>query len=100
MAHRVLLAASVLEPPFDVEPLAALLGIDVTELVEELERLCERRILRVDGPRFRFRYGLVRDVLLRSLSPARTRLLREKLDRGGADRILSPIRPAAGAMRG
>ena len=79
--YRVLLAASLLEPPFDVEPLAALLGIDVTELVEELERLCERRILRVDGPRFRFRYGLVRDVLLRSLSPARTRLLQERLGR-------------------
>jgi hypothetical protein len=78
-AYRILLAASVLEQPFEPEPLAILLRVDATELVEELERLCERRILRVDGPRFRFRYQLVRDVLLASLSPARQRLLRERL---------------------
>jgi DNA-binding SARP family transcriptional activator len=78
-AYRVLLAASVLEQPFEPEPLAILLRVDATELVEELERLCERRILRVDGPRFRFRYQLVGDVLLASLSPARQRLLRERL---------------------
>ncbi len=50
-------------------------GVDVIEFVEELERLCERRILRIDGFRFRFRYDLVREVLLASLSPARLRLL-------------------------
>ena len=86
--YRVLLAASVFEQPFDLEPLAALLRVDVAELVEELERLCERRILLVDGLRFRFRYGLVRDVLLASLSPARHRLLRERL--AGADSRLDP----------
>jgi DNA-binding SARP family transcriptional activator len=78
-AHRVLLAASVAEQPFEPEPLAALLRIDTTALVEDLDRLCERRILRVDGPRFRFRYRLVRDVLRDSLSPARARLLRQQL---------------------
>ncbi len=78
-AYRILVAASALEPPFDAEPLAALLGVGVAELVEELERLCERRILRVDGPAFRFRYGLVCDVLRATLSPARERLLREQL---------------------
>ena len=65
--------------PAMLEPLAALLGVGAAELVEELERLCERRILRVDGPAFRFRYGLVRDVLRATLSPARERLLREQL---------------------
>ena len=44
--HRVLVAASVLEQPFEPEPLADLLGADAAELTEELERLCERRILR------------------------------------------------------
>jgi DNA-binding SARP family transcriptional activator/CheY-like chemotaxis protein len=78
-AYRILLAASVLEQPFDPEPLATLLEVDVAELIEELERLCERRILRVDGLRFRFRYELVREVLLASLSPARRRILRERL---------------------
>jgi DNA-binding SARP family transcriptional activator len=76
-AYRILLAASAAEPPFDPEPLADLLEMRVVELVEELERLCERRILRVDGPGFRFRYGLVRDVLRATLSPARERLLRQ-----------------------
>jgi DNA-binding SARP family transcriptional activator len=76
VAYRTLLTAATLDQPFEPEPLAAVLGVDPPGLVEELERLCERRILRVDGPRFRFRYGLVRDVLLASLSPARLQLLR------------------------
>jgi DNA-binding SARP family transcriptional activator len=80
-AYRVLVTAAVLEQPFEPEPLAALLQVDTAELLEELERLCERRILRVDGLRFRFRYRLVREVLLASLSPARQRLLRGRLDR-------------------
>jgi DNA-binding SARP family transcriptional activator len=74
-AHRILLAASTLDQPFEPELLAGLVLANATELVEELERLCERRILRVDGFRFRFRYDLVRQVLLASLSPARRRLL-------------------------
>jgi DNA-binding SARP family transcriptional activator len=77
--YRVLLAASALKQPFDPEPLATVLDVDVNGLVEELERLCERRLLRVEGPRFRFRYRLVRDVLLASLSPARRRLVCERL---------------------
>jgi len=78
-AYRVLAAASLLEQPFDPEPLAALLGVDAAELLEELERLCERRFLRVEGIRFRFRYDLVRQVLLESVSPARRRLLLQRL---------------------
>src|SRR5918999_20568 len=78
-AYRVLVAASVLEQPFEPEPLAGLLGADAAELTEELERLCERRVLRVDGLGFRFRYQLVHEVLLNSLSPARRRLLRDRL---------------------
>jgi DNA-binding SARP family transcriptional activator len=83
-AYRVLAAASVLEQPFDPEPLAALLGVDPAELLEELERLCGRRLLRVDGLRFRFRYDLVRQVLLESVSPARRRLLLQRLARPAA----------------
>jgi DNA-binding SARP family transcriptional activator len=82
-AYRVLAAASVLDQPFDTESLATVLGVDAAELIEELERLSERRILRVDGFRFRFRYALVRQVLLASLSPARQRLLRERLGAAG-----------------
>ena len=83
-AYRILVAASVLEQPFEPEPLADLLDVEAAELVEELERLCERRILRIDGLRFRFRNDLVRQVLLESISPARQRLLRQRLDNGAA----------------
>jgi hypothetical protein len=79
-SYRLLLAASALEQPFDPEPLATLLRADAAGLIEEVEHLCERRILRVDGLGFRFRYQLVRDVLRASLSPARQRLFRERLD--------------------
>lgn len=84
-AYRVLVAASVLEQPFEPEPVADLLDVEAAELVEELERLCERRILRIDGLRFRFRNDLVRRVLLESISPARRRLLRQRLDDRAAD---------------
>jgi DNA-binding SARP family transcriptional activator len=77
-AYRVLIAAGVLEQPFEPKPLADLLGVGAGELVEELERLCERRILRIDGLGFRFRNDLVRRVLLESISPARQRLLRQR----------------------
>ena len=48
--------------------------------MEELERLTERRLLRIDGLGFRFRYELVREALLSSLSPARRRIIRQRLD--------------------
>lgn len=78
-AFRLLTAASVLGQPFDPEPLADLLDTDPTELTEELERLCERRILRIDGLHFRFRYDLVRQALRETISPARERLLHRRL---------------------
>ena len=87
-AYRFLLAASVLEQPFEPESLATLLRVDEVELIEELERLCARRILRIDGLRFRFRYQLVGEVLLASLSPARQRLLRERLHQPDDERVV------------
>jgi len=97
-AHRVLLAASLLEQPFEPETLAALLHVDATELAEELERLCEHRILRVDGFHFRFRYDLVRQVLLASISPARRRLLQAGLDRASTADAPIPFPHAAHAI--
>ena len=91
-AYRVLLAASVLEQPFEPESLASVLRVDEDELIEELERLCERRILRIDGLRFRFRYQLVREVLLASISPARQRLVRERLHQTDDERVVEHAR--------
>lgn len=80
-AFRVLTSAALLEQPFAPEPLAELLDADPAALSEELERLCVRRILRVDGLGFRFRYELVREALRESVSPARRRLLEQRLTR-------------------
>ena len=75
----------MLEQPFVPESVADLLDVEPAELVEELERLCERRILRIDGFRFRFRNDLIREVLLESISPARQRLLRQRLENGAGN---------------
>ena len=102
VSYRMLLAASTLQQPFDPELLVALLRADPAELAEELDRLCERRILRVDGLRFGFRYDLVRQVLLANLSPARQRFLRQRLDlalpRGQPDSITA--KPAPDSVKG
>ena len=90
---RVLVAASILEQPFEPEPLASILGADPAELTEELERLCERQVLCIEGLRFRFRYEIVRRALLGSISPARQRLLHERITRLGASG--TPSRSAA-----
>ena len=79
-AFRVLTAAAIVAQPFTPEPLADILDVNPTSLTEELERLCERRILRVDGLGFRFRYDLVRQVLEEHISPARRQLLELRLD--------------------
>ena len=88
---RILTAASLLEQPFEPSVLARMLELEAAALTEDLERLCERRMLRVDGFGFRFRYDLVRQVLLESISPARQGLLRERIDEGTvvADRPIS-----------
>ena len=98
-AYRILVAASGLDQPFQPELVATLLGDDATELIEELERLCERRILRVDGFRFRFRYDLVRQVLQASISPARRRLLQTSRQPAGTG-VLVPLAQTSNSMSG
>lgn len=80
VAFRILLTAATLSQPFEPEVLAGLLEVDLVTLVEQLEQLCDHRVLRVDGLRFRFRYAIVRDVLAAAVSPARDRVLRERAD--------------------
>jgi DNA-binding SARP family transcriptional activator len=80
VALRILLTAATLPEPFEPEVLAALLETEPIRLIERLEQLCDRRILRVDGLRFRFRYSIVRDALAAELSPARGRLLRDRAE--------------------
>jgi hypothetical protein len=78
-AYRILLAASLLAPPFEPHQLESMLGLELPGLAEQLEVLCRRQILAIDGIGFRFRYQLVREVLLDNLSPARTQILRQRI---------------------
>jgi DNA-binding SARP family transcriptional activator len=77
-AYRILLTAATLAEPFQPEIVAAVLGSEPVDLTERLEELCDRRILRIEGFGFRFRYAIVRDVLAATVSPARRRLLRAR----------------------
>jgi DNA-binding SARP family transcriptional activator len=74
-AYRLLLHASALEQPFSAEALARMLLAEPAGTAEELERLCDRGLLLVDGSRFRFRFDIYRDALLNSLPPIRRRQL-------------------------
>ncbi|WP_433506734.1 AAA family ATPase [Pseudonocardia halophobica] len=85
LAYRILLGACVLGQRFEPETLAGMLAMDAGDVAEELDRLCERRILRIDGFGFRFRYDVVREVLLLSMSPARQRLLRARAPEPGGE---------------
>ena len=76
-AFRLLLHASALQQPFRAEALAPMLLADPARTTEELERLCDRKLLVVDGSRFRFRFDIYRHVLLNSLPPARRRRLQQ-----------------------
>ena len=93
---RVLVAASLMDPPFEPEPIASLVGADPMTLTEELERLCAQRILRVDRSGFRFRYDLVRQAVVDSISPARRRLMQERMQRDAPD--LPALRRSAWAQ--
>lgn len=83
---RALVVASMLRQPFDPDILAGILDTDPVELLEVLERLCERRLLRIDGNRFRFHYDVIREALRESLSPARRRLLQQRVREAGGHR--------------
>jgi DNA-binding SARP family transcriptional activator len=95
LAYRLLVWASVLGEAFAPEDLSEVIRVDSLEVAEELDRLCDRRLLRVAGSGFRFRYGIVRDVLLQTVSPARRRVLHERLATTRRDRQSDPNEPRA-----
>jgi DNA-binding SARP family transcriptional activator len=72
---QVLLSASGLASPFTVDDVAEALCDPRARVVREMERLVTARLFDATGDRFTFRYPLVRQVLLDSLTPARRRLV-------------------------
>jgi DNA-binding SARP family transcriptional activator len=93
LAYRLLVWASVLGEAFAPEDLSELARVDPLVVAEELDRLCDRRLLRVAGFGFRFRYGIVRNVLLQTVSPARRRVVHERLATTRRDRQADPNVP-------
>jgi DNA-binding SARP family transcriptional activator len=85
--YRALATASVLEQPFEPQVLAVLLGEDPAELTELLERLCDRRLLRVEGDAFGYPSQPLRDALFATLSPARRRLLAQRARLASEQRV-------------
>jgi DNA-binding SARP family transcriptional activator len=83
-AYRLLSAACLLEPSFSASRLAGVLEMRTADVAEELDRLCQRRLLSLDDWQFRFRTRLMREALADSLSPASRSLLGQRIARDGA----------------
>jgi hypothetical protein len=85
-AHSLLLCASLLDDPFDHEILAEIANVDASSITEQLDHLCDRGLLAIDCLRYRFRYGIYRDALRGTISPARQRSLRARAHSAERDR--------------
>ena len=95
VACRLLIWGSVLGEAFDPDEVSTVSGVDLLRVAEEFDRLCGRNILCVDGIRFRFRYGVFRDVLLHSVSPARRRVMCERVTSARRERESGQTEPNA-----
>ncbi len=69
-AYRLLTVAAVLDQPFSPVLLSQLVGA-AEDVVDELDRLVDARLLTDEGPGFRFRHGLVQRILRETFSAAR-----------------------------
>ena len=54
------------------------------EVAEQLDRLCQRRLLSLDDWRFRFRTRSMREAMADSLPPASRSMLEQRIARDGA----------------
>src|SRR5919108_3828210 len=74
-ARRLAEAAAVVGRPFSVGLMVSATGIDERELVDHLDELWRRRIIRDQGFTYDFSHDKLRTVALETLSPARRRQL-------------------------
>jgi len=77
-AYGLLLAASVLAEPFEVDRVTEIAGLDKSQALDAIETLCRRRVLRLDGTRLAFQQQLEREVLYRHMSAPRRLFLVER----------------------
>jgi DNA-binding SARP family transcriptional activator len=95
-AYSLLICASVFDQPFDPAALAQVAGTGLDEVLSDLERLREHRVLDAVGFAYRFRHEMLAEVLRLSLSPARRRFLTERTKLAQA----APGRPAGAGPPG
>src|SRR5262245_48088954 len=74
-ARRLAEVAAVSGRPFSVGLMVSATGIDEPELVDHLDELWRRRIIRDQGPTYDFSHDKLRAVALEMISPARRRRL-------------------------
>ncbi len=74
-ARRLAEVAAVVGRPFSVGLMVSAAGIDEPELVDYLDELWHRRIIRDQGPTYDFSHDKLRAVALEMVSPARRRRL-------------------------
>jgi len=72
-ARRLAEVAAVIGRPFSVALMVAATGIDERELVDHVDELWRRRIIRDQGPAYDFSHDKLRAVALEMVSPARRR---------------------------
>lgn len=72
-ARQLAEVAAVFGRPFSSSLMASIAGIDEAELVENLDELWRRRIVREHGPYYDFSHDRFRAVTLETLSPVRRR---------------------------
>ncbi|MGH3974098.1 MAG: ATP-binding protein, partial [Pseudonocardiaceae bacterium] len=74
-ARRLAEVAAVIGRPFSVGLMVSATGIDERELIDQVDELWRRRIIRDQGLRYDFSHDKLRAVALEMLSPARRRQL-------------------------
>jgi DNA-binding SARP family transcriptional activator len=84
-AYGLLLAASVLAEPFELDRVTEIAGLDKNQALDAIETLCRRGVLRLDGTRLAFQQQLEREVLYRHMSAPRRLFLVESGNAVGAE---------------
>src|SRR5262245_21661076 len=94
-ARRLAEVAAIVGRPFSVGLMVSATGIDEPELVDYLDELWRRRIIRDHGPTYDFSHDKLRAVALEMVSPARRRQLHRAVAEGIAVELHKDIEAAS-----
>lgn len=94
-ARRLAEVAAVIGRPFSVGLMVSATGIDERELIDHVDELWRRRIIRDQGPTYDFSHDKLRAVALEMVSPARRRQLHRAVAEAIAVELHSDIDAAS-----